>query len=180
MPPVPEEVENYDQVVNLAQIRSDDLIDGGKHTPSDAGQAMQTVGDLAQAYTELWTKHSKTLTTPDSLEPEGLAVNEVMYSLYNESDRLSELSKLIVRLRFNIGNEDVQEQQETEKEIHTLARYLPEECEVDKLLEVAHDSSSQGTRLLKLYLDRCFGIFEKDPSKLAQLDREIIDTETEE
>ena len=180
MPPIPEEVENYDQLVNLAQLRSDDLINGGKHTPSDAGQAMQTVGELAQAYTELWTQHSGSLATQDSLEPEGLTVNEVMYSFYNESDKLSELSKLIVRLRFNIENDDVQGQQETEKEIHTLARYIPEECEVDKLLKVANDSSAKGTRLLKLYLDRCFGIFEKDPLKVAQLDREIIDTETEE
>jgi hypothetical protein len=180
MPPVPEEVENYDQLANLAQLRSDDLINGGKHAPSDAGQAMQTVGELAQAYTELWTQHSAPLATQESLEPEGLAINEVMYSFYNESDRLSELSKLIVRLRFTIENDDIQGQQETEKELRTLARYIPKECEVDKLLEVAHDSSSKGTRLLKLYLDRCFGICEKDPLKVAQLDRAIIDTETAE
>ncbi len=180
MPPVPEEVETYEQLVSLAKMRSDDLIDGGKHLPSDAGQAMQTVGELSQAYTDLWTEHTGSLTPPNNSESEGLSVNEVMYSFYNESDRLSELSKLIVRLRFNIENEDIHGQQETEKEIKTLARYLPEECEVNKLLQVAHDSSSKGTRLLKLYLDRCFGIFEKDSSKIAQLDREIVDTETEE
>ncbi len=178
MPPVPEEVESYERIAKLAEARDDDLIYGGTHSPKDVPSAMQAVGAIAQEYSEMWTAFDGSLTTAALAEAEepadaGLSVNEVMYSFLGEKDRLGELSKLVVKFRYALEGEDREMRDETDSELRTLARYLPEEYRMEKLIDAAMDSSDRGTRLAKLYLDRCYGLFDSDSDRVESLEREI-------
>ena len=96
-----------------------------------------------------------------------------MYSLLGERDKLTELSKLVVRLKFASSGQDALLQSETEAEIQTLARYLPEQYQMDRFLGLALDSSDKSTKLTQLYLERCYGLSERDSSRVQQLDQEI-------
>ena len=104
---------------------------------------------------------------------EGIDVNEVMFSLLSERDRLSELSKLVVKFRFAVEGSDHQMQRDVEGEMKTLGRYLPEDYKIDRLIEVGMDASAKGTRLAQLYVDRCYGLSEGNGDKVEHLEQEI-------
>ena len=175
MPPVPEDVESYGRLVELAEARGDDLIYGGLHSPQDVAGGMQTVGEIAHEYSEVWSKFDDSRKAPALEEPaeEGLSVSEVMYSLLGEKDRLNELSKLVVKFRYAVEGRDREMREEVANELRTLARFLPEAYHVGKLIDAAEDSSSRGTRLAQLYLERCYGISDEDAAKVEDLEREI-------
>ena len=92
----------------------------------------------------------------DTETDESLNVNEVLFSFMSESDKLSELSKLLGRLRFAVDGSDQPAADEVSSEIIVLSRYLPENFRVNDLLDVAKDNSDKSSQLAKLYIDRCF------------------------
>ena len=174
MPPVPEEVENYSILTQLAQIRDDDLIYGGTVSSSDVASTMLNINEIAQCYTEMWTEYRASKGSPYVESDQGeIGVNEVMFSLLSGKDRLTELSKLVVKFRFAMEGNDHEMQKEITDEIKTLSRYLPENYKIDKLIEVGMDASAKGTRLAQLYLDRCYSLSEGNKDKLEHLDQEI-------
>ena len=175
MPPVPEDVESYERLLQLAEARGDDLIYGGLHSPQDVAGGMQTVGEIAHEYSEAWSKFDDSQKAPvlEAAAEEGLGVSEVMYSLLGEKDRLNELSKLVVKFRYAVEGRDREMREEVGNELRTLARFLPERYRVGKLIDAAEDSSSRGTRLAQLYLERCYGLSDDDASKVQDLEREI-------
>ncbi len=175
MPPVPEDVDGYERLIQLAEARGDDLIYGGLHSPQDVAGGMQTVGEIAHEYSEIWSKFDDAQKAPVLEEPEdvGLNVNEVMYSLLGEKDRLNELSKLVVKFRYAVEGRDREMREEVSSELRTLARFLPERFHVGKLIDAAEDDSSRGTRLAQLYLERCYGLSDEDAAKVEDLEREI-------
>ena len=93
----------------------------------------------------MWTEYDRdqVLAIAEASE-EGIGVNEVMYSLLSEKDRLNELSKLLAKFRFAIEGMDQQLQKETEGEMKTLGRYLPEHFRINRLIEVAGDGLGKG------------------------------------
>ncbi len=175
MPPVPEDVESYERLLQLAEARGDDLIYGGLHSPQDVAGGMQTVGEIAHEYSEAWSKFDDSQKAPvlEESAEEGLGVSEVMYSLLGEKDRLNELSKLVVKFRYAVEGRDLEMREEVGNELRTLARFLPERYRVGKLIDAAEDSSSRGTRLAQLYLERCYGLSDDDAVKVEGLEREI-------
>ena len=96
-----------------------------------------------------------------------------MYSLLGEKDRLTELSQLVVKFRYAVEGQDQEMRNEIGNELRTLARFMPENYLVVKLINAAMDSSSRGTRLAQLYVDRCYGLSDNDCSKVEHLEREI-------
>ena len=174
MPPVPEEVESHSRLMRLAESRDDDLIYGGTMSGPDVVSAMHAIGEIAQRYTDMWTEYDRdqVLAIAEASE-EGIGVNEVMYSLLSEKDRLNELSKLLAKFRFAMEGMDQQLQKETEGEMKTLGRYLPEHFRINRLIEVAGDASEKGTRLTQLYMDRCYGLSEEKGDEVVDLEQEI-------
>ena len=175
MPPIPEEVESYSRLTDLAHARGDDLIYGGSHSATDVPTAMQAVGDIVQEYEKMWAEFdgAQTATVIEKPSEEGLGVSEVMYSLLGEKDRLSELSKLVVKFRYAVEGQDRELKEEVDNELRTLARFLPEKYCAEKLIDAAMDSSTKGTRLAQLYLERCYGLSNEDGDKVEHLEQEI-------
>jgi hypothetical protein len=202
MPPVPEPVSGFEGLEKLAQIRDDDLISGSDMFSFDLQRMMEAVSELVQAYTELcgdriWIseepRYPETPGIPHSpgrdpapepaldARPGGddisddtsYEVNEVIFGLMSESDKLAELSNLMGKLRFAVEGQDAETAGEAAAEITTLARHLPENFQVERLLTVAKDTSARSSKLAQLYLDRCFRLSAGDYTSVQTLESEI-------
>jgi hypothetical protein len=152
---------------------------------------MESVTEAVSSYGELYAAAGKSATVVGgeaaAEEPEGLPsaeepeeeldssfnVNDVLFSFMSEGDKLSELSRLLGRLRFAVEGADNAAADEAGEEIAALARHLPEEFRVANLLAVARDTSERSSQLAKLYLDRCFRLSAGDTGVAADLEAEI-------
>ncbi len=186
MPPVPEPVASYQVLERLSQMRGDDLVYGSSIFSFDLPRMMEAVTEAVQAYSQLYADFVGS-TGASVLEPvaEGdpavlqsaadrsYQVNEVLFSLMSESDKLAELSRLLGKLRFAVEGHDSRETGDAAEEISTLSRYLPEGFQVSALLSVAKDTSRKGSRLAQLYLDRCFRLSAGDVRGAETLEEEI-------
>jgi hypothetical protein len=186
MPPVPEPVDSYQELEHLSRLRGDDLVYGTSMFSFDLPRMMEAVTEAVQAYSQLYAGHAGDSDAP-ALEPvaEGnptrqepaddrsYGVNEVLFSLLSESDKLGELSRLLGKLRFAVEGRDSREADDAAEEISTLAQYLPEDFRVAALLTVAKDTSRKGSRLARLYLDRCFRLSAGDIHSAQALEDEI-------
>lgn len=191
MPPVPEPVSGHLELERLAQIRDDDLVYGSDMFSYDLPRMMEAVSEVVQAYTQLCGDRIWVGEAPPNLEPAGLSdapgpeatpvndddssyqVNEVLFGLMSESDKLAELSRLMGKLRFAVEGQDAETADESAAEISTLARHLPENFQVERLLTVAKDTSPKSSKLAQLYLDRCFRLSAGDYSSVQSLESEI-------
>ena len=191
MPPVPEPVDGFGELERLSRQRGDDLVYAGNMFSYDLPRMMESVTEAVSSYGELYSAAGKSATVVGgevtSTEPEGLQsagepeeeldssfnVNDVLFSFMSESDKLSELSRLLGRLRFAVEGADNAEAADAGEEIAALARHLPEEFQVANLLAVARDTSERSSQLAKLYLDRCFRLSAGDTGQAAELAAEI-------
>ena len=128
-PPAPEQVSGYDVIERMAEMRDDDILFIGTQNPSDVAGALGRVSEAVQSYSEQYAQITGSSTEGGEApiieqeeEAEGLAVSDVIYGLMSDSDKLSELSKLIGRLRFAVDGSDDRLITETESEI---TRSLP-------------------------------------------------------
>ena len=186
MPPVPEPVDSYEALERMSRLRDDDLVYGTSMFSFDLPRMMEAVTEAVEAYSQMYANQQGgpgTLEaepaqpeTPE-LEPanqdRSYDVNEVLFSLMSERDKLGELSKLLGKLRFAVEGHDSNNADEAAEEIKALARHLPEEFQVPALLAVARDTSQKASRLAQLYLDRCFRLSDGDVSSARDLEAQI-------
>ena len=185
LPPVPEEVESWDYLKRLSDSRSDDLVCGGTVPTSDLPEMMQMAGDAVQEYERLWRESQPEQAQPAIIDAPGTAsqeattdqsfnVNEVLYGLMNDNDRLQELAKLVGKLRFAIDGRDSSLQEETCEEITAVARHMPPDYQVDRLLSsMLEPHPANAAILTQLYLDRCYRLLEGDQSGVQELEERI-------
>ena len=191
MPPVPEPVDGFAELERLSRQRGDDLVYAGSMFSYDLPRMMESVTEAVSSYGELYAASGKSATVvgggvvgseaeslPSADEPDedldsSFNVNDVLFSFMSESDKLSELSRLLGRLRFAVEGADAVAAREAGEEIAALARHLPEEFQVANLLAVAQDTSERSSQLAKLYLDRCFRLSAGETGQVAELEAEI-------
>lgn len=179
LPPVPEAVDSYQELQRLSELRDDDLVYGGSMFSFDLPRMMETVSNLVQEYSGLCADYHREAARPRAptseadTEDRSFQVNEVLYSLMSESDKLAELSRLLGKLRFALEGQDGGMVDEATEEVTTLARHLPEHFQVASLLAAASDVSNKGSRLAQLYLDRCFRLSAGDLRSVQALEQQI-------
>lgn len=189
MPPLPEPVDSHAELERISQMRQDDLVYAGSMFSFDLPRMMESVTEAVQAYSDLWVKRfgdgevstvgvieeaaTPEPAAPDADDDQSFQVNEVLFGLMSESDKLAELARLLGSMRFAAEGGDAGTVDEMSREITTLARHLPETFQVSSLLAVAKDTSQKGSRLAQLYLDRCFRLSAGDYSAVQGLDDEI-------
>ncbi|MBI2856402.1 MAG: hypothetical protein HYX93_06115 [Chloroflexi bacterium] len=167
-PPVPEHVEGLSQLRRLAEARDDDLLDGGTCDSSDPMQLLQLVNDMQQEYSRLYQGFLEAQAPVASS-----TVSDVLYDLMGERDKLGELSKLVGKLRFAAEGSDSHLVRETEEEIQTLGRYLPEHYRISRIIKTAEMPLPVGARLAQLYLERCYKLHEEDYRRVQEVEGEI-------
>lgn len=187
MPPVPEPVASYHELELLSRLRDDDLVFGTSMFSFDLPRMMEAVTEAVQAYSRLCADLVSRAAAPElgtageerprqvgaEADDRGYGVNEVLFSLLSEGDKLGELSRLLSKLRFAVEGRDASTTNEAVEEITTLARYLPEDFQVLSLLSVARDTSPKSSHLAQLYLDRCFRLSAGDVSGARSLEEQI-------
>ena len=172
-PPMPEKVDNIESIRRLAEIRGDDLIDGGTGNLTDPMESMNTVNELQQEYIKLWENSLETQNDEHVLD----SVKDVIYEFMGEPDKLSELAKLVGKLRFaSEGHEGFYNRsmiEEVESEILSLARYLPDNYKIESLIQSTKLESDSGSVLAQLYLERCYKLYEEDYIELQKIEDKI-------
>ena len=188
MPPVPEVVSSYQELRRLSDLRDDDLVYGGSMFSFDLPRMMESVSELVQVYSNLCAEYFRTATSPETpaggaaegADEQSYQVNEVLFSLMSEGDRLAELARFLGKLRFALEGQDSGMLDEAIEEINTLARHLPESFQVPSLLAAARDASHKGSRLAQLYLDRCFRLSAGDLASVQSLEEQIRSLQAQE
>ena len=194
MPPLPEPVDGYQELERLCQLREDDLVYVTSMFSFDLPRMMEAVTEAVQAYADLCARRFgsgaaigveaieavEEAKEQETSEDRSYQVNEVLFGLMSESDKLAELAKLLGTLRFAVEGSDSGTIDDVSEEITTLARHLPEGFQVSTLLGVAKDTSQRGSKLAQLYLDRCFRLSAGDFSSVQTLDEEIQSLNNEE
>ena len=141
------------------------------------------VNDVVQQYAERYQSYIGAAAQPEEIEtPEALgghSVNEVLFELMSERDRLGELAKLTGRLRFAVEGNDTRQVQEVEDEVRVLSRYMPSRYQIDALLRTAKDPSRSGGDLAQLYLERCYRLADEDYPSLQDIEERIRGLEAE-
>jgi hypothetical protein len=183
MPPMPEPVDSYQELERLCRLRDDDLVYVTSMFSFDLPRMMEEVAEAVQSYSQLCgdffnqasTGEREALETGGEGANQGVSyqVNEVLFSLMSENDKLTELSRLLGKLRFAQEGHDTAVMREVTEEIAALGRHLPEEFQVPSLLLAAQDASAKGAKLAQLYLDRCFRLSAGDSTSVHSLDEQI-------
>lgn len=181
-PPAPEKLESYERLLQLAELRDDDVIFAGQLNPGDVPSAMMAITEVVQRYADWYAEHASAQAAPaptESEETSGVGVNEVLYSLMSDSDKLAELTKLVGRLRFAVEGGEPALARETEEDILSLARHFPEGHEIPRLVQAVKARGSRSARLADLYLQRCFHLIRQEYARLGEVEKEIQALESE-
>ena len=180
LPPIPEPVTSYDYLRRLAEARGDDLIAGGDLSPSAPDRMMLALAEAAEAYSAAYREAVRDLSAepaaPSGLE---LSVEEVLYELMSEGDRLQELVKLVGKLRYGIETRDSHVSDEAAHQIDALRRYLPESYRLGDLLTAARRPSAGAARLSDLYIQRAYKLHHQQYADLIDIENQIRDLEAE-
>ena len=177
-PPAPEEVESLDYLTDLGEKRQDDLIFGGEVTGSDVSSSMMKVNDVVQEYLDLY-EGAYGIEPPalDESKPASeLHVNDVLYSMMTEPDRLNELTKLVGRMRFAVESGENSIVKEVESDINALSEYLPETFQIHRLLKWATAVSEESSHITDLYLKRCFHLSREEYKELGEIEAQISES----
>jgi len=172
-PPSPEQIDHLDNIKHLANVREDDLIYGGKIQNNDPASAIAKVNEILEWYSNLYQNINQQVSDISIDTDIGTDVNEVIYSLMNDRDKLEELTKLIGKLRYAAEDSGGRLSQETEEQIKLLSKHLSKNHEISKIIEAVKGSDNAGHKLADLYLQRSFHLINESFADLSKIEKEI-------
>ena len=144
---------------------------------------MMFVTEAAQRYADAYTKgigFSTPIEEPAEEETGQTSVNDVLYGLMSDGDKLGELTKLVGRLRFSSDGGEESLVREAEADIRLMAGHLPAGHQVPRLIEAVKGGGSRNAKLADLYLQRCFHLIHEEYVQLGRVEAEIRALETSE
>lgn len=173
-PPVPETVASQAYLVSLAEAREDDLLYAGTADFSRPDALLPQTAEAAQRYLDLYQARPVVAATTAPAEPAvELDVDEVLYGLMSERDRLAELVKRTGKLRDAVEANDRREVEASLDDLRRIAKHFPPKYRLEEYLAVASRPGPAGRRLTELYVDRCYRVLNEDYEGLRKLDEEI-------
>lgn len=187
-PPSPEPAESHEAIVAMAEARADDLIFGGERSLSDVMGLLASVSEITEEYAgryDALTKGSNAGSelldsvedaASDDLRSVGGGVDDVVYGMMSDADRLGELTKLVGRLRYATEGGDSATADEAAANVRALGRHIPTNRHIDRLLEAAVSPSQNGAKLAQLYLERAYSLLREDYLRVKAIDEEITAT----
>ena len=178
-PPAPEQMDSFDQLQKLAEMRDDDVLFAGSFNTTDLPSMLLAAGDAVDKYTELYNaivESSGVAGGADGQEALGegsVEINEVMYGLMSDSDKLSELTALVGKLRFAVDSNEASLIREAETDINLLSRHLNFDHKADRIVEGIKQGTEDARRLTMLYVQRCYCIVQEDYIMLGNVEEQI-------
>lgn len=180
LPPVPEKFEaGLAALEHLAELRGDDLIDGGTLRMSDPLYALQPVTDLGSQYAErcaaFFASEPAVPATTATAEPKGsnVDVDDLLLQVMPDGEKVGRLARLTGTLRYAIDGADTRLIDETIDEMARVARHLSDKYRPTELIAAAKEPGTRSAELTQLYLERCYRLVDEDYRALAELDARI-------
>ena len=178
-PPAPEQMDSFEQILRLAEMRDDDVIFAGAVNTSDLPAMMLAASDAGDKYTEMYNEFAErsgvieASSGADALGEGSVGINEVMYGLMSDSDKLSELTTLVGKLRFAVDSNEESLIREAETDIAALSRHFDFDHKTDRIVEGMKEGSEDARRLTMLYVQRCYCIVQEDYITLGNVEEQI-------
>ena len=180
-PPIPEAFESAARLRAIAEARGDDLIFGGTVSADQIEALMHAVSQAASEYFERYSRDTLAAvesggTVEATAEPEtssDLSVDEVLYSLLGDRERLAELVKLVGVLRDAVERRDQRGVDAAADDVRRLGRHLASKFQIDALVAAAQTPGERGRRLAELYVERCYRVVNEDYAGLEAVDGQI-------
>jgi hypothetical protein len=180
LPPVPERVEGLDYLKRLAENRGDDVLNLGTVDTSDVQVMLAQVSDAAQEYLRVYSAHIGSLPQDDeSVEPNGSTVDDFLFGLMSDRDKLGELTKRLGKLRYAVEGGDDALAEETVVEMEGLGAHLAAKYKVAEITAAARLPQDRGRKLSELYVARCYKICDEDYLAVESIDRAIAELHAE-
>lgn len=179
LPPVPEKFEGGLRALErLAELRSDDLIDGGTLRMSDPLYALQPVTDIGAQYAERCNAYVSASSSAGGFSADdsvaagagNVDVDELLMQVMPDREKVGRLARLTGTLRYAVEGADQRAIDETVGEMQRVARYLGDKYRPDELVAAARSGSSE---LAQLLIERCYKLVDEDYAALAEIDRKI-------
>ena len=187
-PPAPEIMDGMEQLDALAEMRDDDVLFAGTFNTDDVPSMMMAVGDAVQAYSDAYNAALEQSGAAagsgggegaEALEGGGFAVNEVMYGLMSDADKLNELSTLVSKLRFAVDSGEEALIREAEADIGLLSRHLDFDHKTERIVSGVKRGDDDARRLTMLYVQRCYCIVQEDYLTLGRVEEQIAAIEAQ-
>jgi hypothetical protein len=181
LPPVPEKFDGgLAALERLAELRADDLIDGGTLRMSDPLYALQPVTEIGSQYADRCTAYLAAQPLEAAAAPESLGqsaadvdVDELLLQVMPDREKVGRLARLTGTLRYAIDGGDKRLIDETVAEMERVARHLSDKYRPMELIEAARSSSARSAELAELFVERCYKLVDEDYAALADIDRRI-------
>ncbi len=181
LPPVPEKFEGgLAGLERLAELRNDDLLDGGSLRMSDPLYALQPVTDIGGQYAELCTSYFASAPSAEPGRPgepssgsAGVDVDELLLQVMPDREKVGRLARLTGTLRYAIDGGDTRLMDETVGDMERVARHLSDKYRPAELIAAARSPSPNAAQLAQLFLERCYKLVDEDYAALADIDRQI-------
>ncbi len=175
LPPVPERLEGLKEVYRLADARDDDVLFGGDVDPRDVQRLVFRVAELAQRYAELYAKFIEALPREEAQEELSLDVDELLYQVLSDADKVEKLARLTGTLRYAVEGGDRDLEEDTVRQMERIARHLPERYRAHELIDAARTPGQRGQRLSELYIERCYRLSREEYHELPRLEQQIAE-----
>jgi hypothetical protein len=175
-PPIPEKFNgDFEKILALSEKRSDDLIYGGSINSKDTSSAMSKLNSLANDYTNLCNElgYDDIKSLIDEIPKITNELNDSNYSMMSESDLLTEITKLIGKIKFSKDNNELNEIKEIIKEIRIISKIIPENRKINKLLDYVHLDNANSQEIISAYISRAYGLLNEDYIKVKELEDQI-------
>jgi hypothetical protein len=180
LPPVPEKFEEgLNALERLAELRNDDLIDGGTLRMSEPLYALQPVADIGTQYAEACATYFARQSLQEPVAERvtsgasSVDVDDLLLQVMPDRDKVGRLARLTGTLRYAMAGGDTRLVDETLNDMQRIARHLSEKYHPTELIAAARSSEPRGAQLTELYLERCYRLVDEDYAAMADLDSKI-------
>ena len=181
LPPVPERFEaGLDGLDRLAELRNDDLIDGGTLRMSDPLHALQPVTEIGAQYAERCASYVESqpvaAAAPErepGAERGAVDVDDLLLQVMPDREKVGRLARLTGTLRYAVEGRDIRLIDETVTEMQRVGRHLTEKYRPMELIDAARSPEPRAAELAELYLERCYRLVDEDYAAMAELDTRI-------
>jgi hypothetical protein len=181
LPPVPEKFEaGLEALERLAELRSDDLLDGGTLRMSDPLYALQPVAEIGSQYAERCVSYFASLPpgqdsaqSASATSSGSVDVDDLLLQVMPDREKVGRLARLAGTLRYAIEGGDTRLVDETVSDMQRVSRHLTEKYRPAELIAAARSTEPRGAQLAELYLERCYRLVDEDYAAMADLDSKI-------
>ena len=176
LPPMPEPfAAGVRELERLARFRDDDLIFCGPIDPRQMERLLMVASEAGQSYVALYKNWQSRAPDAEVSHPtsSALEVGDVMLSLMSEYDRITELARMISKLRYAVETNDPTMTQDTLAEMRQVGEHLAAKYRITELIDTASGKGVTASRLAELYLERCFKLAAEEYGEIPGIEAEI-------